>query len=361
MKFSFGGLVWGVVSYAAVARAACSSDLLIDNYATYASNTNSLGQWTSDDGTTTNIKTDAANKKIAFTSKANSYFYTTFNCEKATTDQYNAITFPVKGPAGASFTLELQTMSSCTATSFKSYYTTINGITGSTQVITVPLSAFSGANLNAISGLLWESFSLNGAWEIGQTNLVCANGAGAPSTTSNKGAIVTSSSATNLRTATPSITSKVLTSSVSASAPAGACTNLLVDDFASQSRLTFLFYNAMLQPSSDDGTMSPVAGRVDTATSVIVANNHVTLTSRADGSSYWFTMLGCLKATSVYGGIGMTIKAAKGTKLGIELQTSRTCDSNNPTLIDVSSADLEWTFDGTEKFYTIPFSKIPRS
>ncbi|KAB8288454.1 hypothetical protein EYC80_010119 [Monilinia laxa] len=359
MKFSFGGLVWGVVSYAAVARAACSSNLLIDNYAKYASNTNSLGQWTSDDGTTTNIKADVANKKITFTSKANSYFYTTFNCEKATSDQYNAVTFPVKGPAGASFTLELQTMSSCTATSFKSYYTTINGITGSTQTITVPLSSFSGANLNAISGLLWESFSLNGAWEIGQTNLVCANGAGSPSTTSTKGAVVTSSSATTLRTVTPSVTSKVLTSSVSASAPAGACTNLLIDDFASQSRLTFLFYNAMLQPSSDDGTMSPVAGRVDTATSVIVANNHVTLTSRADGSSYWFTMLGCLKATNVYGGIGMTIKAAKGTTLGVELQTSKTCDSNNPTLIDVSSADLGWTFDGTEKFYTIPFSKLP--
>lgn len=322
-----------------------------------------------DDGTTTNLKADVANKKITFTSKANSYFYTTFNCEKATTDQYNAITFPVKGPAGASFTLELQTMSSCTATSFKSYYTTITGVTGNTQTITVPLSSFSGANLNAISGLLWESFSVKGAWEIGQTNFVCANGAGAPSMTSTKGAVVTSSSstsvvsaptsATTLRTITPSVSSKVLTSSVSASAPAGACTNLLIDDFASQSRLTFLFYNALLQPSSDDGTMSPVAGRVDTATSVIVANNHVTLTSLPDGSSYWFTMLGCLKATNVYGGIGMTIKAAKGTTLGIELQTSKTCDSNNPTLIDVSSADLGWTFDGTEKFYTIPFSKFP--
>ncbi|KAF7861410.1 hypothetical protein EAF04_007975 [Stromatinia cepivora] len=377
MKFSVDSVVWGVISYAAVVRSACSSNLLIDNYAKFSSNTNSLGQWTSDDGTTTNLKADVTNKKVTFTSKANSYFYTTFNCEKTTTDQYNAITFPVKGPAGSSFTLELQTMSSCTATTYKSYYTTITGITGFTQTITVQLSAFSGANLNAISGLLWESFSVNGAWEIGQTNLVCANGAGGSSssiatssTTSTKGAVVTSSSstsvvsvptasATTLSTVTPSVTSKVLTSSVSASAPAGACTNLLIDDFASQSRLTFLFYNAMLQPSSDDGTMAPVAGRVDTGTSVIVANNHVTLTSRADGSSYWYTMFGCLKATNIYGGIGLTIKAAKGTTLGIEMQTSKTCDSSNPTLIDVSSADLGWTFDGTERFYTIPFSKFP--
>lgn len=337
-----------------------------------------------DDGTTTNIKADVTNKKVTFTTKANSYFYTTFNCEKATTDQYNAITFPIKGPAGASFRLELQTLSSCTATTYKSYYKTITGATGTAQTITVPLSSFSGANLNAVSGILWDSFSVNGAWEIGQTSLVCANEAGASSSaasstssavassssTSVQSTAVTSSSATStvsipttsattLSTVKQSVTSKVLTSSVSASAPAGACTNLLIDDFASQSRLTFLFYNAMLQPSSDDGSMSPVAGRADTATSVIVANNHVTLTSLADGSSYWYTMFGCLKTTNIYGGIGLTIKAAKGTTLGIELQTSKTCDSSNPTLNDLSSTDLGWTFDGTEKFYTIPFSKFP--
>ncbi|ESZ91016.1 carbohydrate esterase family 4 protein [Sclerotinia borealis F-4128] len=351
MRFSFGNIVWGVISYAVVVRAACSSNLLIDNYAKFASNTNSLGQWTSDDGTTTNLKADVANKKITFTSKANSYFYTTFSCEKATTDQYNAITFPIKGPAGSSFTLELQTMNSCTATTYKSYYTTITGITGATQTITVQLSAFPGANLNAISGLLWESFSADDAWEIGQTNFVCANGAGASSssistssTTSTKSAVVRSSS--TLVVTVPTTSTSV-------------CTDLLIDDFASQSRLTFLFYNAMLQPSSDDGTMSPVSNRVDTATSVIVANNHVTLTSLADGSSYWYTMFGCLKATNIYGGIGLTIKAAKGTTLGIEMQTSKTCESSNPTLIDVSSGDLGWTFDGTEKFYTIPFSKFP--
>ncbi|KAM0127731.1 hypothetical protein ACHAO1_009346 [Botrytis cinerea] len=376
MKLSLGDLAWGVVSCATVVRAACSSNLLIDNYAKFSSHINSLGQWTSDDGTTTSLKADTANKKLTFTSKTNSYFYTTFDCTKAKTEQYNAITFPVKGPAGSSFNLELQTKSSCTATTYKSYYTTINGMTGATQTITVPLSAFSGANLDAVSGLLWESFSVKGAWEIGQTNFVCAGGAGSvggssssistSSTISTKGAVVTSSSstvsntlATTLSTVTPSVTSKVLSSSVSASAPAGACTNLLIDDFASQSRLTFLFYNAMLQPSSDDGSMAPVAERADTATSVIVANNHVTLTSLADGSSYWYTMFGCLKATNVYGGIGLTIKAAKGTTLGIELQTSKTCDSGNPTLIDVSSADLGWSFDGTEKFYTIPFSKFP--
>lgn len=138
----------------------------------------------------------------------------------------------------------------------------------------------------------------------------------------------------------------------------GTCASLLVDDFASQSRLTFLFYNAMLQPSSDDGTMAPIVGRADTATSVIVSNNHLTLTSVSDRTSYWYTMLGCTSATDIYGGIGMTIKAPKGTTMTIELQTSQTCSSDSPTLTDLDSTILGWNFDGTEQYYTIPFSRF---
>ncbi|KAK0108141.1 hypothetical protein ONS95_002963 [Cadophora gregata] len=134
---------------------------------------------------------------------------------------------------------------------------------------------------------------------------------------------------------------------------------MLVDDFASQSRLTFLFYNAMLLPSSDDGSMAPVSGRADTGTSVIVANNRLTLTPASGGNSYWYTMLGCSKTTGIYGGIGMTIKAPNGFTMGVELQTARDCSSNNPVLNDLLSTDLGWTFDGTEKYYTIPFSKFP--
>ena len=139
---------------------------------------------------------------------------------------------------------------------------------------------------------------------------------------------------------------------------ADQCTDILIDDFASQSRLTFLFYNAMLQPSSDDGTMKPVTGRVDTSTGVIVSHNHMTLTP-FNSSSYWYSETGCLKATNIYGGTGMTIRAAVGTQLGIEIQTSPICTTDNPVYNDLSSQDLGWTFDGTEKYYTIPFSKFP--
>ncbi|PMD25424.1 carbohydrate esterase family 4 protein [Hyaloscypha hepaticicola] len=391
MKVSVKGFLY--LLWARTAQAGCTTNLLIDNYANYANNLNSLGQWTSDDGTTTNFVADAANKKITFTTTASSYFYTTFACEKSTTDQYTAITFPMKGPAGATFTIELQTSSSCSTTAYKSYFTTLTGITGVTQTYTIPLSSFSGANLNAIDSIVFESFSINGAWEIGQTQLVSANiksssggstvsstrissrtssiitssvksstSSTATSSTSSGGksstSVLLSASTGKSTTTTSNTVSRSLSTTRSSSAPAGQCTSLLIDDFASQSRLTFLFYNAMLQPSSDDGTMAPVAGRVDTSTSVLVANNHVTLTSASGGSSYWYSMFGCLKATNIYGGIGLTIKAPKGTTMGIELQTSAACSSNNPTLNDLMSTDLGWTFDGTEQFYTIPFSKF---
>ncbi|KAH8762198.1 carbohydrate esterase family 4 protein [Hyaloscypha sp. PMI_1271] len=359
---------------AGTVQAACTTNLLIDNYANFANNLNSLGQWTIDDGTTTNLKADVANKKITFTTTASSYFYTTFACEKATTDQYNAITFPIKGPAGAKFTIELQTSASCSTTAYTSYFTTLTGITGLTQTYTVLLSAFTGANLNAIDSIVFESFSINGAWEIGQTQLVCANvhsSSSVRSTVSSTSSTVKSSTSSSSSstsstvstrkstTATSSTVSKSVTTSTTSSATNGQCTSLLIDDFASQSRLTFLFYNAMLQPSSDDGSMAPVADRADTSTSVIVANNHVTLTSVSGGGSYWYSMFGCVKATGIYGGIGLTIKAPKGTTMGIELQTSTACNSNNPVLNDLLSTDLGWTFDGTEKFYTISFSKFP--
>ena len=104
--------------------------------------------------------------------------------------------------------------------------------------------------------------------------------------------------------------------------------------------------------------MKPLsAPRAEVGTSVIVANNHVTLTP-VDTNSYWYTSFGCIKATNFYGGIGMTIKATRGTTFGVELQTSATCNADSPTSNYISSSDLGWTFDGSEKYYTIPWTKF---
>lgn len=112
--------------------------------------------------------------------------------------------------------------------------------------------------------------------------------------------------------------------------------------------MTFLFYNAMLQPSSDDGTMK----------SVTVANNYVTLT-RKDASSYFYTMFGCISAIDQYGGIGMNIQAAAGATFQVEIQASASCDSSKPISNVLTSSQLGWTFDGTENYYAIPFSNFP--
>jgi hypothetical protein len=242
MKFiSFPLTLFLALNWTAAARAVCSSNLLIDDYSRYSSNKNSVGQWTGgmsfflrhlracliyrlDDGTTTNLKADTVNKKITFTASASSYFYTTFSCEKAMTLGYNSITFPIKGPSGATFTLELQTMKSCSATAYTSYYYAVPTVmTGGSQTITVPLSSFPDANFNAIGALLFESFTL-GAWEIGVTQFVCANKAqsssASPSSSKVQAPIVSSSSSAqpsnSVAVTTMSRTVTTVSSSVSA-------------------------------------------------------------------------------------------------------------------------------------------------
>ncbi|KAI9748724.1 MAG: hypothetical protein M1835_001730, partial [Candelina submexicana] len=409
---SLGTIILAASLLASGAQAACSTNLLIDDYSKYSSNSNSLGAYTSgqyncgpehqplrycyaanqstDDGSCTTFKADVANKKVTFNANADCYFYTTFPdpCEKASTDGYNGLTFSIKAPAGgSSLRVEIQTSTTCSATAAaKSYYFTVSGLTGNTQTVTIPFTQWAGANAASVKSFVFEDFSnTSGTWEIGQTSLVCGAASSGSSSiivtsTTKASASISSSTQTSSTQAQASSTKMTSSASVSSnpnsssalisstlstvirssttsrvsvsasntnSAATGTCTDLLIDDWSSQSRLTFLFYNAMLQPSSDDGTMK----------SVVVANNHLTLTKK-DASSYFYSMLGCTSATDKYGGIGLTIKAAAGTTLQIELQTSASCDSSNPTSNVLSSTQLGWTFSNTEKYYAIPFSKF---
>jgi len=270
-----------------------------------------------------------------------SYFYETFSCQAASTNGYNSIQFTVKGPAGGSVTLEIQAQTSCSATSYTSYYTSVSGLTGNTQTITVPLSQFSGANANAITGFVWSGFSSTATWQFSNVQFGCGAATGPSSASSSASAtkdVVTSATRTTLVTSTsPTAT--------------GTCSNLLIDDWVSQSRLTFLFYNAMLQPSSDDASM----------TSLVVGGaagkNRLTVNPKNTGS-YFYSQFDCLNAKNIYGGISLRIKAPAGTTLSVELDSSSTCDPTKAVQVTVSSKDLGWTFDGSEKLYTIPFSKF---
>jgi peptidoglycan/xylan/chitin deacetylase (PgdA/CDA1 family) len=133
------------------------------------------------------------------------------------------------------------------------------------------------------------------------------------------------------------------------------CQSLLIDDWASQSRLTFLYYNALLQPSADDNTMSSV---------VVNNDNTVTLTPK-DENSYWYSQFPCVDARDWFGGISMKIKAPSGTQFSIELASSRSCGSSNSlTKQSFSSRELGWTFDGSFKSFNLPlrlFDEIDQS
>ncbi|KAG9536737.1 polysaccharide deacetylase, partial [Aureobasidium melanogenum] len=189
----------------------------------------------------TMISARAANGKLSVVPNADSYFYESFACQTVLSNGYNAITFPVKGPAGGSLTLEIQTKSACSADAYQSHFYTVSDLTGTTQTITVSLSSFPGANLNAITSFVWSGFSsLSTTWEFGKIQFACSSGSG--STSRPSGFQV--SSLTAVSNNAPTSTSQ--------------CANLLIDDWTSQSRLTFLYYNAMLNPSSDDGTMASV-------------------------------------------------------------------------------------------------------
>ncbi|KAK8088273.1 carbohydrate esterase family 4 protein [Apiospora hydei] len=252
---------------------------------------------------------------LTFTPKANSYFYETFPCTQAKNDGYNAVSFSVIGPAGGAASLEIQTKSSCSASAYSSSYFTVSGLTGSKQTVTVPLSSFSGAKINAITGLVWSSFSKTGVkWVLNDVQFVCRGTNPAPSTP-------------------------------------GSCSNLLIDDWESQSRLTFLYYNAMIKPSSDDATMN----------SVVVSNdNHVTFTPK-NTDSYFYSQVGCVNTHNVYGGISLPIKAPRGAKITVQLSSPAQCgDDVDKVNSAQTSTELGWTFDGTEKLYSIPFSKFSK-
>ncbi|KAI1488076.1 glycosyl hydrolase [Biscogniauxia mediterranea] len=263
---------------------------------------------------------------LSFTPNANSYLYETFECTETLTRDYNAISFAIKGPAKASLELEIQTKTSCSDTSYISKYVTIDGLTGSKEIITIPFSSFPGAHADGITGFVWSEFSnTESEWQLSDIELVCEGGA---SKTTSVPTVVTKRSE-------PSTT--------------GECSNLLVDDWESQSRLTFLYYNAMIEPTSDDGTMQ----------SIVVSNdNRVTLTP-SDTDSYFYSKTTCVNAKDLYGGISMRINAPRGTSFEIQLSSPTNCgDEEDTSIATQTTSDLGWSFDGTEKLYSIPFAKF---
>lgn len=135
---------------------------------------------------------------------------------------------------------------------------------------------------------------------------------------------------------------------MSPKAAGAACENLVIDDWESQSRLTFLFYNSMLQATSDDGTMKSITVNND---------NSVTLVP-TDKNSYFYSQFPCVDASSLYGGISLSINAAARTTFDVQLGSVSQCGGDNLKTVSVSSSSLGWNFDGTMQKVYLPFSKF---
>ncbi|KAL2196740.1 carbohydrate esterase family 4 protein [Corynascus similis CBS 632.67] len=343
-------LVAGVAGLLAVAgvNAACSSDLVIDDFTTWLTGLNNLGSENGDDGSMTAIA--ASPGQVVFIPEGDdSYFYESFPCQQAVTEGYNAIEFSVVGPANGSFALELQTTSDCGSYEegvYNSSWNIVSGLTGERQTITLPLEGWDDSpNYDGIVGLAWSTFSQNGIqWSVGNVSLVCGGEGEGDGSASQSSTVATKSTATASQTQDITTTSSPVTSP----SPSATCSNLLIDDWASQSRLTFLGYNAMEQTSSDDGSMS----------SVVVSDNRVTLTPQ-DEDSYFYSQFGCLNTNDQYGGISFSVKAEKGTSFSVTLAYTTTCGSGEEESITQSTSELDWTFDGTEKLYSVPFTAFP--
>ncbi|RKF77023.1 putative chitin deacetylase [Golovinomyces cichoracearum] len=293
--------------------------------------------------TNSNINGVLAHGRLHFTTvDTGSYISTRFPCKNLKGDGYAALILSLKGSVDASLTIGLQTSPSCLSALHSSYYTSLNLTTEETTKYVIPLNFFKGANLNSVHSFVLKDFT-PGHWEIGENSFA------------RESDLETGGISSNLLTfqSTSAVAQSILSRDVAVD-----CSPHLIEDFVSQSRLTFLFYNSDLLPSSDDGTMKPVSGRVDTQTSVLVSKNHVTMTP-TNKDSYWYTQLGCLKATNKWGGIGLTIKAEPGTTLRVELESDASCSNTNSKKVSLMATDLGWNFDGSEKYYQIPFSKFP--
>ncbi|KAK8051192.1 carbohydrate esterase family 4 protein [Apiospora rasikravindrae] len=315
---------------------ACTAALVIDDFSHWEENLNSLEGATSDDGTMNATSVEGGVLTFTPSETVESYIYEQFGCTTAFAQGYDTISFDIKGPQAASVSLEIQTQPNCNpeTTEYNSTYFTIDGLSGTLETIQVPLSSWPDANLDGVIGFLWYGFSkgltgTDSVWQLDNVQLLCGGTPAPPPPPPTDPEIEERDRALEI------------------AARQDECSLLAIDDFPSQSRLTFLFYNALLKSSSDDGTMK----------SVVVRNNKVTFTPQ-NTDSYWYSQVGCMDARA-YGGISLRIAAPAGSQFDVQLgSTKGACGTEDMKTVTLTTRQLGWTFDGTERLYSIPFSKF---
>lgn len=101
----------------------------------------------------------------------------------------------------------------------------------------------------------------------------------------------------------------------------------------------------MQEASSDDGTMQ----------SIVVDSNRVMLTPK-DTDSYFYSQFGCVDADTTYGGISFRIRASAGTSFTVTMTSVDECGGQTSAQTTRTTAQLNWSFDGTERLYWFPFT-----
>ncbi|KAI8310837.1 putative peptidoglycan-N-acetylglucosamine deacetylase [Colletotrichum sp. SAR11_59] len=350
-----------LLGLAGAAQAACSN-LVIDNFSrSTVSGSNNLDAWTSED---TSMSKAAISKGIlSFTPKtdSSSYYYETLGCVKATTQGYNALSLTVKGPKDASMMLEIQTKASCANDNYNSQWVQINGLTGSTQNISIALSSFTNANLDAVSAFVWSTYSKFDNYQFSNLQFTCSGGSNpsistAPATNTTHG--VTHCSRFLWYNLIFRHLGTIAKRHDHVSCPNGPIISyvcFLIPPNQISFKLSYIerfFVNLArspfeIDPSSDDSTMKEIT----------VSGNRVTLKPNG-GDSYFYSKVACTNTqVNGYGGISLRIKAKAGTTLSIQLASSPTCGEDS-AFATKTSKELGWTFNGQEKLYSIPFSKF---
>ncbi|KAI8276505.1 putative peptidoglycan-N-acetylglucosamine deacetylase [Colletotrichum sp. SAR11_57] len=341
-----------LLGLAGAAQAACSN-LVIDNFSrSTVSGSNNLDAWTSED---TSMSKVAISKGIlSFTPKtdSSSYYYETLGCVKAATQGYNALSLTVKGPKDASMMLEIQTKASCADDNYNSQWVQINGLTGSTQNISIALSSFTNANLDAVSAFVWSTYSnhCHHCWFCVDFSLCCGF-------VFNKRGVTHCSRFLwhNLILRHLGTIAKLHDHVSCPNGPIISYVCFLIPPNQISFKLSYIerfFVNLArssfeIDPSSDDSTMKEIT----------VSGNRVTLKPNG-GDSYFYSKVACTNTqVKGYGGISLRIKAKAGTTLSIQLASSPTCGEDS-AFATKTSKELGWTFNGQEKLYSIPFSKF---
>jgi hypothetical protein len=172
--------------------------------------------------------TELSGDVLTFTpnTTATSYLYEQFNCTTAATLGFDTLAFNIKGPRAASVSLELQTQANCAddPSNYTRHYFTVNGLSGNLQTVTVPLSSWTGANLDSIVGVIFYGFSkgmtgTDNIWQLESLSLVCSLGAAPPPVPPTSTTSVTS--ITSVTTVTTVTTVKTSSSVKPTSSPAG--------------------------------------------------------------------------------------------------------------------------------------------